>query len=137
LPRWLGVTPKAMLVVSGHWQEDQFTVTSGAYPPLLYDYHGFASQTYRLRYDAPGSPDLAQPVGELLLAAGFTARQDAQRGFDHGVFIPLKLVCPEAKIPVVQLSLDRGLDRATFCADSVRRSPPSPRNSTRGSPGGM
>ena len=97
--------PKAILVVSGHWEEPVFTVGSGERPPLIYDYYGFPEQTYQLRFDAPGSPALARRVRELLRAAGFPTAEDPERGYDHGVFVPLKLVTPQADIPVVQLSL--------------------------------
>jgi len=102
--------PKAILVVSGHWEEPQFTVGSAPCPPMLFDYYGFPEETYRLRFDAPGSPALAQRVRDLLGAAGFPTAQDAERGYDHGVFVPLLLVTPEADIPVVQLSLRQDLD---------------------------
>ena len=102
--------PKAILVVSGHWEEPVFTVGSGANPPLIFDYYGFPEHTYRLTFDAPGAPAIAQRAHELLVAAGLPAREDAGRGYDHGVFVPLKLVTPEADVPVLQLSLRRDLD---------------------------
>jgi aromatic ring-opening dioxygenase catalytic subunit (LigB family) len=102
--------PKAILLVSGHWEEPVFTVGSGQHPPLIFDYNGFPEPTYRLRFDAPGSPELAQRVRDLLGQAGMPTAENAERGYDHGVFIPLKLVTPEADIPVVQLSLRADLD---------------------------
>lgn len=102
--------PKAILVVSGHWEADAFTVQTGERPPLLFDYYGFPEHTYRLTFDAPGSPALAGRVRELLGAGGFPTAEDPERGYDHGVFVPLKLVTPEADIPVVQLSLRADLD---------------------------
>jgi len=102
--------PKAILVVSGHWEEPQFTVGSAPRPPMLFDYYGFPEETYRLRFDAPGSPHLAARVRELLGAAGFPTGEDGSRGYDHGVFVPLLLATPEADIPVVQLSLRQDLD---------------------------
>jgi aromatic ring-opening dioxygenase catalytic subunit (LigB family) len=95
--------PKAMLVVSGHWEEPVFTVGSSSKPPMIFDYYGFPEETYRLKFDAPGSPALAGRVRELLGAAGLPTAEDAQRGYDHGVFVPLLLSTPEADIPVVQL----------------------------------
>src|SRR5690606_30211509 len=83
--------PRAILLVSGHWLAPHFSVTSGERPELIYDYHGFPAHTYELTYPAPGSPALAQRVMELLGQSGLEARADAERGFDHGVFIPLKL----------------------------------------------
>jgi len=106
----LGVAPKAMVVISGHWEEADFTVTSNPKPPLIYDYFGFPARTYQIKYDAPGSPALAQRVQDLLEKAGIRSRSDGNRGFDHGVFIPLKVVYPKADIPIVQLSLKAGLD---------------------------
>ena len=102
--------PKAIVVISGHWMEDEFSVTIGAHPPLIYDYHGFPEHTYRLQYAAPGAPELAKRIRDLLGQAGIESGSDAQRGFDHGVFIPFKLIYPDADIPIVQLSLKTGLD---------------------------
>jgi aromatic ring-opening dioxygenase catalytic subunit (LigB family) len=102
--------PKAVLVVSAHWEEAEFTLTGHPHPPLIYDYYGFPEHTYRLEYPAPGAPGLADQARGLLAAAGFPARVDAARGYDHGVFIPFKLILPQADIPIVQLSLRQGLD---------------------------
>ena len=110
VPELVGTTPQALLVISGHWEEEPMAVTSHPSPPLLYDYYGFPEHTYQLKYPAPGSPALAQRVGELLKEAGFSSRNDAVRGFDHGVFIPFKLIYPDADIPLVQLSLRAGLN---------------------------
>lgn len=112
LHRLAGAKPKAIVVISGHWTEAQFTVMSGAHPPLIYDYYGFPPHTYELTYPAPGSPALAQRIVDLLTAADIPAATDAQRGFDHGVFIPFKLIYPDADIPIVQLSMKTGLDPA-------------------------
>ncbi|SEB11034.1 DODA-type extradiol aromatic ring-opening family dioxygenase [Marinobacterium iners] len=102
--------PKAILLVSAHWLEPVFSTTSGEQPDLIYDYYNFPPHTYELTYPAPGQPALAQRVIELLQQAGLPAATDAGRGFDHGMFIPLKLMFPEAEIPVVQLSLRQDLD---------------------------
>ncbi|WP_299565568.1 class III extradiol ring-cleavage dioxygenase [uncultured Sulfitobacter sp.] len=102
--------PKALLIISGHWEAREFTVQSNPAPPLLFDYNGFPQHTYELTWPAPGDPALATRVGELLQGAGFETRTDTARGFDHGVFVPLKLVFPEADIPTVQLSLRADLD---------------------------
>jgi aromatic ring-opening dioxygenase catalytic subunit (LigB family) len=112
LPASLPDRPRAILVVSGHWETAGFATTASPQPPLVYDYYGFPAHTYQLRYDAPGDPALAADVVARLQAAGFTARTDAERGLDHGVFVPLKVVYPQADIPIVELSLDRGLDAA-------------------------
>lgn len=108
----VGVRPRAVLAVSAHWEEADFSVNTGARPPLLYDYYGFPEHTYRLQYPAAGAPALAPRVRRLLEAAGFETSENATRGFDHGVFIPFKLVYPEADLPILQLSLRHDLDPA-------------------------
>ena len=110
VPRQLGTTPKAVLVVSGHWAERDFTVMSAPRPPMLYDYTGFPAFTYRIEYPAPGSPEVARRVQELLRGAGFAAPADARRGFDHGTFAPLAAMYPDADVPVLQLSIRRDYD---------------------------
>jgi aromatic ring-opening dioxygenase catalytic subunit (LigB family) len=104
------VRPKAILVISGHWEEPVFTVGSTPKPALIYDYYGFPAHTYQLKFDAPGSPDLAHRVRELLAGAGIKSGEDRQRGLDHGVFVPFIVAMPDADIPVVQLSLNQSLD---------------------------
>lgn len=101
----LGPTPDAIVVVSGHHEGDVVEVTTAEAPSLLFDYYGFPPHTYQLRYPAPGSPTLGRRIGELLADAGIAHRFDDQRGFDHGVFVPLLLMYPDADIPVVQVSL--------------------------------
>lgn len=110
MPRQLGVTPKAVLVVSGHWEERDFTVMSSPAPPMVYDYSGFPAFTYQIQYPAPGSPEVARRVRELLGGAGFDARADERRGFDHGTFAPLAAIYPEADVPVLQLSIRSDYD---------------------------
>lgn len=102
--------PKAIVMVSAHWLESSFTVTSGQTPELIYDYHGFPPHTYDLKYPTPGAPELASSLTELLGQANLPANSDVTRGFDHGMFIPMMLMFPEADIPVVQLSLLKSLD---------------------------
>lgn len=106
----LPARPTAIVLVSGHWLQSTFSVTTAARPTLIYDYHGFPPHTYELRYPAPGDPALASRIAGLLDGAALGGREDAQRGFDHGMFIPLKLMFPDADIPVVQLSLRSDLD---------------------------
>jgi aromatic ring-opening dioxygenase catalytic subunit (LigB family) len=108
--------PKAMVVVSGHWEEPAFTASAAPRPQLIFDYSGFPEHTYRLTWPAPGDPDLAKRVAELLAGAGLPAAVSPTRGFDHGVFVPLKVVLPQAEIPVVTLSLAASLDPALHLA---------------------
>ncbi|MCB5362349.1 dioxygenase [Pusillimonas sp. CC-YST705] len=108
----LPATPRAIVLISGHWLEPDFCVTGNPKPSLIYDYGGFPAHTYQLTYPAPGEPALAQHIATLLTQEGVAAGVDPKRGFDHGVFIPLKLVFPKAEIPVVQLSLRADLDPA-------------------------
>nr|MBA3478596.1 dioxygenase [Lautropia sp.] len=108
--------PRAILVVSGHWEEPSFAVNTGESPPLLYDYYGFPEHTYRLGYPAPGAPALARRVRTLLADAGLPSQEDPARGFDHGVFVPLLLLDPDAAIPVLQVSLQSSLDPALHLA---------------------
>jgi aromatic ring-opening dioxygenase catalytic subunit (LigB family) len=86
------------------------------HPAMFYDYYGFPAQAYEIKYPAPGSPELAKKIVGLLEREGLPARVDAARGFDHGLFIPLKLMYPQADIPALQLSLLRGLDPAAHIA---------------------
>jgi aromatic ring-opening dioxygenase catalytic subunit (LigB family) len=108
--------PRAILVVSAHWESTVPTVTANAAPSLIYDYTNFPPHTYALRYDAPGSPELAQRVRGLLENASIPSATDAERGLDHGVFVPFRLMYPEADIPVVQLSIAVGYDPAAHLA---------------------
>ena len=110
MPRQLGGKPKAVLVISSHWEERQPTLSSHPAPPMIYDYQGFPAHTYQISYKAPGSPELAARAAGLLEAAGFAAALDPLRGFDHGTFSMLYPVFPEADVPVVQLSLQHGFD---------------------------
>jgi len=102
--------PSAILVISAHWEAQAVTITGGASPPLVYDYYGFPEEAYTIQYPAPGNPELAERVLSLLSDGGIPARIDQERGFDHGVFVPLILMYPQADIPCVQLSLVKGLD---------------------------
>lgn len=106
----LPAQPRALLVVSAHWEEALPTVLTSAQPPLLFDYYGFPPHTYELKWPAPGALDLAQQVLGLLARAGIEAGQDPQRGYDHGVFVPLLLSYPDAQAPTLQLSLRADLD---------------------------
>jgi len=116
LPGSLPEKPRALLVISGHWEEPVFTVQDNPAPGLLFDYYGFPPHTYELDWPAPGEPDLAARVERLLREAGFATARDRRRGFDHGVFVPLKVAFPEADIPTVQLSLRDDMDAGAHLA---------------------
>tara|TARA_R110002049_G_scaffold86224_1_gene219329 strand:+ start:41578 stop:42513 length:936 start_codon:yes stop_codon:yes gene_type:complete len=102
--------PRAIIVASAHWEAAQPTVTTGAAPELFYDYYGFPPESYAIAYPAPGHPELAADVLAALEGAGLEAAGDAGRGFDHGLFVPLKILYPEADIPCIQLSLLASMD---------------------------
>ena len=108
--------PQAVLVISAHWEEQVATLLSAPNPALFYDYYGFPAEAYNISYPVSGSPDLARRISTLLDKASIPTRLDDQRGFDHGVFIPLKIMYPTADIPCVQLSLLRGLDPSAHLA---------------------
>jgi aromatic ring-opening dioxygenase catalytic subunit (LigB family) len=110
MPQQIGTLPAAVLMVSGHWEESEFTVMTTAEPPMIYDYSGFPAHTYRVSYAAPGSPQTAARVRELIAGAGIALRSDAERGFDHGTFSPLAVIYPRADVPVLQLSIKHGYD---------------------------
>jgi len=112
LPGRLPSKPAAILVVSGHWEANEFTVATAARPPMEYDYYGFPEHTYHIRYPAPGAPELALRVRALLADAGVKVAEDAQRGFDHGVFVPLSLMYPDADVPILMLSMKSNYDPA-------------------------
>jgi aromatic ring-opening dioxygenase catalytic subunit (LigB family) len=108
--------PRAVLMVSAHWEAPVATLMTHPRPPMLYDYYGFPPDTYRLEWPAPGAPELAPKVRALLEAAGFEVASDPARGFDHGTFVPMMLALPEADLPVLQLSLLGDMDPARHLA---------------------
>jgi 4,5-DOPA dioxygenase extradiol len=106
------VKPEAIVVISAHWEEPVIAITAAVSPSLLFDYYGFPAETYEYQYPAPGHPKLAERVESLLQSAGIDSRLDHQRGFDHGMFVPLMMMYPEADIPCIQISLAASLDAA-------------------------
>ena len=108
--------PRAILIVSGHWEERVPTVHVGERPGLFYDDGGFPEHTYHLDYAPPGAPDVARRAETLFTAAGFTVGEEKARGWDHGVFVPMMVVDESRAIPVAQLSLVAGLDPAEHIA---------------------
>lgn len=110
IPVELGVKPRAVLMISGHWEAPRFELMAAARPPMVYDYGGFPPHTYHVQYPAPGDPALAERVHGLLEAAGLPTALNAQQGFDHGAFTTMFPMYPEADVPVVQLSMLNGYD---------------------------
>jgi aromatic ring-opening dioxygenase catalytic subunit (LigB family) len=104
--------PSAIIIISAHWEEKIPSITSAASPSLIYDYSGFPEESYNIKYPCLGEPLLAEQVCHLLSHAGLAASLDKQRGLDHGVFVPLKIMYPEADVPCIQLSLLHSLDPA-------------------------
>ena len=104
------ISPSAILVISGHWEEDSPTVQGSAQPPMLYDYYNFPEESYQISYPAPGYPELAHRISSILKQNSIESKVDMQRGYDHGVFVPLMIMYPEATIPCLQLSLLNSLD---------------------------
>ena len=110
IPRQISSVPRAVLVVSGHWEAPEFRVMGHPNPPMVYDYSGFPAHTYSVHYRAPGAPDVARRVQQLVQGAGIPIRIDDGQGFDHGTFAPLVVMYPQADVPVLQLSLKTGYD---------------------------
>jgi aromatic ring-opening dioxygenase catalytic subunit (LigB family) len=108
--------PDAILVISAHWEASVATLLGAPSPPLFYDYYGFPPESYEITYPASGNPALAARIAGLLQKNQISAEIDSQRGFDHGLFIPLKLIYPQADIPALQLSLLRDLDPGAHLA---------------------
>jgi 4,5-DOPA dioxygenase extradiol len=102
--------PSSILVVSAHWEESSPHITASAHPKLIYDYSGFPAAAYHIKYPASGHPQLAQSIYDSFTAAKINSFLDNQRGFDHGLFVPLSIMYPKANIPCVQLSLLNNLD---------------------------
>lgn len=102
--------PKAILMISAHWEAEQPTVGTTPNPGMIYDYYGFPPVAYTLQHPAPGAPELGDRVLELLAGAGIEAVEDKTRGFDHGTFVPLMIIDAEAQIPVLTMSLEKTLD---------------------------
>ena len=109
LPKLLPEKPKAILMVSAHWERLRPTVNAPPANETIHDFGGFPEALYKIQYPAPPSADLARRVAELLTAAGRPTDIDQQRGLDHGAWVPLMLSWPEADIPVVQLSVQTRL----------------------------
>ncbi len=116
MPEEIGEVPKAICMVSGHWETPDFAVMTSAHPGMVYDYGGFPPETYKIVYPAPGAPGIALRTADLIAAAGLPVSLDAKRGFDHGTFAPAYVMYPDAKVPVYQVSLQHGYDPAAHFA---------------------
>ena len=112
----LGDLPRAILVVTAHWEEPVFTFSTAGQPGMIYDYYGFPPETYRITYPAPGLPELGERAAALLAEAGMPSATDPQRAFDHGTFSLMQALWPEARLPVVQMSIRRDFDPAAHIA---------------------
>lgn len=112
----LGGQPRAVLMVTGHWETPDFAVSAAARPGMVYDYYGFPEFTYRITYGAPGQPELAAQVRTLLQGGGLACASDPERGLDHGTFSLMRPIWPEADMPVVQLSVRQDFDPAAHLA---------------------
>lgn len=109
------LAPSAVVVASAHWTTDEPTVSVAAQPTTIHDFGGFPAELFRMRHPAPGAPDLAKRITGLLAAADLPCRSE-DRGLDHGAWVPLKLMDPEARWPVVSLSVQPGRDAAHHLA---------------------
>lgn len=96
---------KAIILVTAHWEESVVTISSGKHHDLYFDYYGFPPESYKYKYDAPGDPELAARIHEVLKKEGIPSKLDPKRGWDHGVFVPMMLINPAADIPIVQVSV--------------------------------
>lgn len=108
--------PAAVLVISAHWATPQPRVTASPRPGTIHDFGGFDRALYRIEYPAPGHPELAARAVELLRAAGWDAAGDEQRGRDHGAWVPLLHLYPDADVPVFQVSMPASLDAESAIA---------------------
>lgn len=122
----LAEKPRAIVIVSGHWEEDEFTIMSNPQPPMIYDYYGFPEHTYKIKYAAPGSPKLALRIKAVLGENSISTSLNPERGFDHGVYSLLYPMYPDADIPVVQVSMKNDFNptehfRLGMALSSLRR----------------
>lgn len=105
--------PNIIVVISAHWEAPTVRITAQTAPNLFYDYYGFPEESYQIRYPCPGQPQIAEQLAKQINAHGIRCQLDEERGLDHGVFVPLTIMYPNANIPVLQLSLHSSLDAAT------------------------
>ena len=105
IPKTLKQKPQAILSISGHWEEKEFAVSAAEKPAMIYDYTGFPEVTYHIKYPASGSSQLATRIQDLLFQHKMSCQEDKNHGLDHGTFVPLVMMYPDAEIPVVSMSL--------------------------------
>lgn len=116
IPAELPRKPTAVLMVSGHWEADDFAVMHAAHPPMVYDYYNFPPHTYEIKYSAPGASGLAEKTADLIAGAGLPTHLDNEMGYDHGTFVPMALMYPEADMPLFQVSIRHNYDPAQHMA---------------------
>ncbi|WP_368344899.1 class III extradiol ring-cleavage dioxygenase [Pelagovum sp. HNIBRBA483] len=116
IPSELPERPKAILMVSGHWEGADYAVMHAPKPPMVYDYSGFPPETYDIVYPADGAPDLAEKTAQLIADAGLPTSLDDRQGFDHGTFVPAYLMYPDADVPLFQVSMRAHYDPAEHFA---------------------
>lgn len=116
MPGELPEPPKAVLMISGHWEAPEFRVMHAAQPPMVYDYYNFPPHTYEVTYPAPGAPELARRTAALISAAGLPTALDDTRGYDHGTFTPMKVIYPKADVPLFQVAIRQDYDPAAHLA---------------------
>lgn len=108
--------PKAVIMISGHWETDNVRVMHSAMPPMVYDYYNFPPHTYDVVYPAPGEPALAERVAQMIGATGIPTALDATQGYDHGTFVPMAILYPKADMPLIQVSIRKSYDPAEHFA---------------------
>lgn len=116
MPSELPERPKAILMISGHWEGDAFSVMTSPAPGMTYDYFGFPPETYTIKYPAPGAPEIALRAANLIQAAGLPVRLDPDYGFDHGTFAPAVVMYPKADVPIFQVSMQKSYHPAAHFA---------------------
>ena len=104
------IQPSAIVIISAHWESLQVSLSSPLEPGLLYDYYGFPKESYQIQYPAPSAAELAKKIQQVFTSQGIASYCETQRGFDHGMFVPLRIMYPQANIPCIQLSLLNSLD---------------------------
>lgn len=110
MPDELPERPKAILMISGHWETENVSVMHAAHPPMVYDYYNFPPHTYEVTYPSPGAPDLAERTAALLKETGLPVQLNETQGYDHGTFVPMAILYPDADIPLFQVSIRKNYD---------------------------